>query len=77
MKHSDTTHASPKTLTLQSETSYKPLWKVESHVLGTAFPHTWGGEAATSMEARALALAQARRDWPGFSFCVRSILQVA
>jgi hypothetical protein len=69
------TQTTPSRLTAGKGLS--PLWKVECQVLGTAYPHTWAGEAVDHADAKRQAVAAARRDWPGFSFCVRSVVQVA
>lgn len=53
------------------------LWKVECQVLRTGYTHNWGGNAVDSEDAKARALMAARLEWPGFSLCIRSILQVA
>ena len=71
-----TTKTIPSRLTLQSETSYG-LWRVEMGVQRTTYCHHWSGDAADSAHAKTQALDSARRAWPGFSFVVRSVVQVA
>lgn len=58
-------------------TKLYPLWAVEVQAIGTAYSHTWRGLAANTQEARDRATADARRCWPGFGLCVRSVVQVA
>ena len=71
-----TTPTTPRRLTLQSETSY--LWRVVYRVHWTdSTARTWCGYAGNSSEAKHLAIAAAKRDWPDHSFAVISITQVA
>ncbi|MFG6440534.1 hypothetical protein [Roseateles sp. LKC17W] len=53
------------------------LWMVEASVQRTGYCHKWSGQAANSEDAKAQAMESARRAWPGFSFVVRSVVQVA
>lgn len=69
------TQPTPSPLTVNY--SRRPLWRVESQVQRTDFTHRWAGEATDSGDARRKALDCARRDWPGFSFAVRAVVQVA
>lgn len=75
MNQQTTTGGSPRKLTLQSATSY--LWRVDCRIVGMAYAHAWAGEATDSMDARTQAMAAARRDWPGCSIAVTSVVQVA
>lgn len=53
-----------------------PLWEVRCQVLRTDYVHTWRGLAISDQTARDRAKDDARRQWPGFSFCVRYVRQV-
>lgn len=77
MKHLTTTPGTPSRPTLPARNDSHSLWKVHSQVVGMAYSHTWAGEAADSQDARAKALARARRDWPGCSIAVTAVVQVA
>ena len=53
-----------------------PMWEVRCQVLRTDYMHTWRGLAPDAQEARSRAKDDARRQWPGFTFCIRSVIQV-
>jgi len=79
LKQQMPTPATPSRLTSGKGLSQlpMPLWRVECQVLRTGYTHSWGGNAVSSDDAKNRALMAARHEWPGFSFCVRSIVQVA
>lgn len=54
----------------------QPMWEVRCQVLRTVYGHNWRGYAPTSKAATDRAVEDARRHWPGFSFCIRSVTQV-
>lgn len=56
--------------------NHGPMWEVKCQVLRTDYHHVWRGLADDGQEARNRAKDDARRQWPGFTFCVRSVIQV-
>lgn len=54
----------------------EPMWEVRCQVLRTDYSHQWRGLAGDDTDARKRAKEDARRHWPGFSFCVRYVRQV-
>lgn len=71
------TQTTPSRLTPGKGLSPLGLWKVEASVQRTGYEHRWSGDASNSEDAKAQALDSARRAWPGFSFVIRSVVQVA
>jgi len=71
------TQNTPSRLTPGKGLSPLGPWKVEASVQRTSYAHRWSGDAANSEDAKAQALDSARRAWPGFSFVIRSVVQVA
>lgn len=77
MKQQTTTRGTPSRPTLPTRNDSHSLWKVQCRIVGMAYHHAWAGEADHSEAARDKAMAAARRDWPGCSIAVVSVVQVA
>jgi hypothetical protein len=52
------------------------MWAVDMTVQRLNLPHAWRGWASSSTDATDKALDDARCVWRGFSFVVRTVLQV-
>lgn len=76
MNQQSATQTTPSRLTRPRASS--PLWRVVYRVHWTdSTARTWAGYAADSEDAKAQAIAVAKRDWPDHSFAVISVTQVA